>query len=222
MGSLLVFLLQPPIIGYLIGLAWNEAEADKRTYFMMTLSAIYLGCMNACPLIVRERSIYNRERMTGLNLWSYLLSKLQMLSLISLIQCLLLLVVANRWVQFYEGILRHGFVLIVLTLTSIAASGLGLAISAFARTTYMAVIIVPLLILPQILFSEVVLGGRFDNDLLSSIGKCTITKWSYDALIAATLEWEWDTLLGSPLVLLLMLGIFLLLAAAKLKMDDVS
>ncbi len=220
-GSLVVILVQPPLIGYLIGLAWQSAEASETTYFILSLAAIYLGCMNACTAIVKERAIYDRERMIGLRLWSYIVSKLQILSLISLVQCLLVLLVAAQWVSFHSGLLRHAILLGILTVTSITASGLGLAISAFARTAYMAVIITPLVVLPQIIFSKVVLATRFDNPALSTIGNCTITKWSYDSMIAVTMEWSWMKLLGSQAVLAVMLGGFMLLCAAKLKLDEV-
>ena len=49
--------------------------------------------MNACAAIVKERAIYSRERMIGLALWAYLLSKPQLMTLESFIQAFLVLVV---------------------------------------------------------------------------------------------------------------------------------
>ena len=72
---LLVLLLQPPLIGALIGLAWGGTRATDMTYFILALAAIYLGCLNACTAIVRERAIYERERMTDLRIVAFVFPK---------------------------------------------------------------------------------------------------------------------------------------------------
>ena len=75
LGTLLMMLAQAPIIGWFIGLAWRGQEAVPQTYFIMSVAALWMGCMNACTAIVVERPIFLRERMFDLDIQSYLLSK---------------------------------------------------------------------------------------------------------------------------------------------------
>ena len=223
-SQIVLLLIQPPIIGYCIGLGWEGNSPEKTTFFIMAIAAVWLGCLNACCCIVRERGIYERERMFNLHIWSYLLSKTSVLSVIGAVQIALLLVVQNQFMELGSSITSQLLYFLYLWLTTIAATGLGILISACAKTTYVAVMTVPILLIPQVIFSEVLLQQHIERHLPSILEKATISKWCYDALL--TLEKtgstiEWGILGGSAAVLLLQLTLFLTLAAFKLKADDV-
>ena len=79
---------------------------------------------------------------------------------------------------------------------------------------------IPMLMLPQIFYSEVVLGSWLDSNLLSTIGKFTITKWCYDSLVSVAFGKEWTTLLGSQVVLGLMATGFVFLCDLRLRLED--
>ena len=220
-GRLFVLLIQPPLIGGLVGLAWGGTRATSMTFFILSLAAIYLGCLNACTAIVRERAIYERERMTGLSIVAFVCSKLMLLTWISLVQALTLLWTTAQWVRFETGIVEDALLFLYLVLTGIAASALGLLISAWSRSPTTAVIGVPVIMLPQIIFSKTVLGSRVEDvAALSVAGKATLTWWSHDALQAAGLSWSWGAGVFSPLVLIALAGACIGLAMLKLRLDE--
>ena len=219
-SGMLLLLLQPPALGYVIGLAWKNQQAIDTTYFCMTIAAVYLGCMNACCVIVRERQVFDRERMFDLNLWSYVLSKMTVLAVISGVQMVLLLVSLSHLTHLPPALFDRILIWSVLTMGSVAASGLGLFISSCASTCYGAVIAVPSLIVPQIVFSKVVLGTNIDRKLPALLHQFTLTKWCYDGLDAVAQSNGMGVLLVAVLVLLLESGVFLVLTALKLRLDE--
>jgi hypothetical protein len=219
-GTLAILMLQPPLVGAILGLGWQAQEPTPATYLCMAIAAIYIGCMNAATAIVRERPVLQRERMFNLNIWSYLLSKTVVLAVVCVLQMVLMLLAQGQLMHLPPGILNHTLLLLFLSLAGLAATGLGLAISAFSNSSYMAVILVPVLIIPQIVFSEVVLGeigiGRRFPELIE---KVTITKWGFEALRAVGEGGQLWILVRSGSLLLLLMGLFLSLAALKLKLD---
>ena len=221
--TFLLLLLQPPLIGYFIGLAWESQDAEETTYFVMAIASLWMGCMNACCVIVRERLVFERERLFDLNILSYLLAKGSVLAVVGTVQVLLMLLVQGRMMRLSGGWLAHGGIFLVLVLTLFAATGLGLAISSFARTSYAAVVTVPILLIPQIIFSEVLLQDNLEKRIPDLIENITITKWSYAALnTLGQGDPDWGVLASSGLVLLLVSGIFLVLSAGKLSIDTSS
>jgi ABC-type multidrug transport system permease subunit len=176
---LLVLTIQAPVLGGLIALRWHGAPVTESLYFVLGLAAIWLGCMNACPEIVRERAIYERERVAGVRPLPYVLSKVMVLAVLAAVQaCLLLLTVL-------AGVSLPGQVALYfagLWAAALAGSGLGLILSALARTTSQAIALAPLALFPQVLFSEFVLPPRFLQGWARTIERVTITKWSYEWL----------------------------------------
>ena len=221
LSTLVILMVQPPLVGLILGAGWSNQEATAATYLCMAIAAVYIGCMNAATSIVREREVFNRERMFCLNIWAYLLSKTTILSVVCAVQMVLLLV-AQTQLMHLPGVGTKILMFFALWLTALAATGLGLAISAFSRNTYMAVILVPVLLIPQIVFSRVVLGeSGIAKQIPSVIEKITLTKWGFQALETAgksdTDEWVF---LSGAAILVVQLCIFLLVAALKLKTDE--
>ena len=95
--------------------------------------------------------MFRRERQIGLGRHEYLLSKFLSLARITIIQSLLLYGV----MQLMTGGIGGSPALQIpgLIMTGLAAVGIGLAISAWSRSVLQAVMLVPLVLIPQILFS---------------------------------------------------------------------
>lgn len=220
-GALAAMLLQAPIIGGFIGIAWRNQEAAPQTCFVMAVAALWMGCMNACTAVVQERAIYRRERMFGLDIRAYLLSKLAVLSAAAVAQTLLLLLAQARLMHVGGSALETALRFGVLAAANLAAAGLGLAVSCFAKTSYGAVVAVPILLIPQVLFSRIILQGNADNTLPSLLEKLTITKWAYESLIDLRFDGlTWLEQLKSFSALAAGLAAFVALAALKLRADD--
>jgi ABC-type multidrug transport system ATPase subunit len=88
--NLIFLLVQPLGIGVLVG--WVADDAVLRM-FLCVVATLWFGCSNGAQQIVRELPIFRRERVCGLGLNSYLLSKYLFLSTVTTLQALLLLTV---------------------------------------------------------------------------------------------------------------------------------
>ena len=146
--NLIILLAQPIIIGALVAWVASDPQLDQ---FFAYIATLWFGCSNSAQELVRELPIYRRERLVGLSRWSYLTSKFIWMGGLTAIQSLLI------YATISIGRLgTHGAVhwqVIGLILLAFAATGIGLTVSAFARTAMQAVMLVPLLLIPQILFS---------------------------------------------------------------------
>lgn len=146
--NLLLVLGQPVLIGLM--LTWVTRDPALILFFAM-ISCLWFGCGNAGQEIVKEVAMFRRERLVGLGRNSYLLAKFLTLGWITVMQGLLLYAVAQVGARGIGG--SVGWQCAALVATSFASVGLGLAISALSRTILQAVMLVPLVLIPQILFS---------------------------------------------------------------------
>ncbi|MDD5630077.1 MAG: ABC transporter permease [Elusimicrobia bacterium] len=219
-GSFLMMVAQAPIIGCFIGLAWRGQEAVAQTYFIMSVAALWMGCMNSCTAIVSERPIFLRERMFNLNIWSYLLSKMLVLGVVCALQTVLLLAVQGHLMHLRDSWGAHLLVFLALAWTGIAACALGLLVSAVARSAYSAVAAVPIILIPQAIFSKVLLQGNIEKGVPSFIEKLTLTKWCYQALVDVHDGAHFLEQLKSLGALTLALALLLALAAGALSLAE--
>lgn len=219
-GTLLALLCQAPAIGAFIGLAWRDAEPTAPAHFVMTIAALWMGCMNSCTAIVQERAVFDRERMFDLDIRAYLLSKMAVLSALAAVQTVLLMVAAGQLMHMPSSWLSRALYFAALSATGMAASALGLAVSAFAKTSQGAVIAVPILLIPQVIFSKLLLAAALDSSVPKTIHRLTLTKWCYDALETAGNDIKWLDQSAAWLVPSLWAAALLSLAAAKLRWDD--
>ena len=161
--NFLLLLGQPLVIALLTARATDDTALGL---FFAYLSTLWFGCSNAAQEIVRELPVYRREHMAGLGRHAYLLSKLTLLGTATAAQGLFLYAClwAARWWWYpapEAGVTRgiDGSALwqtAAVVGTAFAAVGIGLAVSALARSALQAVMAVPLVLIPQILFSGLV------------------------------------------------------------------
>lgn len=180
LGNTLLLLFQAPVIAVCIVLVWRDVAAPTDTmYFVMALTAVWFGAINGCREIVKERAIYDRERMVGQDATAYVLSKTLVLAALGFVQCLSLVFLVNYYVPLGGWLPLH---FVVLYGASLGGTALGLCLSALVSTPERAVAAVPLLLLPQILFSNVVLSHEHASRLIKVLEDMTITAWAYDGL----------------------------------------
>jgi ABC-type multidrug transport system ATPase subunit len=194
--NLLILLLQAPIIALLLLLvarpdALTGAQATdllqrgeaKKVLFMLATVSVWFGIINAAREIVKEQPIYQRERLVNLKILPYLASKVGVLSLLILLQTVILLGLLATRVAFPvdTGLLLPSLLetFITLLLTSGAGMALGLVISAASNSADRAISIVPLALIPQILFAGLIFSVE---GLATPLSWLTISRWSMDAL----------------------------------------
>ncbi len=189
-GTVLVLLAQAPVIGWLCTLVWASVETDTPSlHFVLALSSVWFGCINACREIVKERAIVERERLLGLSMVAYVLSRVWVIAVLDLVQ-VILLQGAVEWAINLRGnmLLEMG----ALWFASLCGTALGLLVSALSTSQERAVGVVPLLLLPQILFSEFVVPASTYTRLVATAEKFMPVHWGYEvfAQLAAN-ETNW-------------------------------
>lgn len=199
-GTVALLVGQAPFIGWLCAVVWGSIEKDTPSlYFVMCLSAVWFGCISACREVVKERAILERERFFGLSLPAYISSKLAVLAGVGLAQ-VVLMQGAVEWSLALKG----PYLLQTLALwgASLCGVGLGLVVSGLSKAQERAVGAVPLLLLPQILFSEFAIPANKFSDAVAMIEKIMPVRWAYQVFKeGAALEPEWGTIALSLLVL---------------------
>lgn len=214
-GGTLILLLQAPLIGFLIGLAFDGRREDTTIDFVLALVAVWLGCFAGCREVVKERLVFLRERRTGVPVRAYVLSKIAVLAVVVAVQCLALVLMTARGVVFESS---PAVVFPVLWLTGLCAAALGLFISSAVHSQSWAVFLVPIALIPQLIFSEPVIPGA--PELVERIELAMPAAWSLDmlqALRARDLAWL-DLLSGGAVLAGGALG-FLLLAGVCLRLQ---
>lgn len=179
--NLLILFAQAPIIALLTYLVVGAKSPRDFPFFLLALVAIWFGTSLAAREIIRERAVYTRERMVNLGLLPYVGSKLLVLSLIVGAQCVLLFSMLK--VMHYAGLTSlPGWAIpqfLVVVLTGIVGIALGLLVSALVRTSEMATSLVPLILIPQILFCGLV---GVPQGVSKVIGLAMPATWSFDEL----------------------------------------
>ena len=189
-----MLLAQAPIISLLLGMLFFKMDSLDQLHatplFLLAVSAIWLGTSNAAREIVSERAIYLRERMLGLGVLEYLLSKFANLSLLCIIQCVTLVLLVKFLVMVRAPTLE---LVAVTLLTSEVGVALGLAVSTFSKTQAGAQTLIPIVILPMVMLGGgmVTLPEMENNSLVLSMAQTMPSRWAFEAMV--TLESpEWS------------------------------
>lgn len=194
--NLLILLLQAPLIALLLllvarGDALTGAQAEgllqrgeaKKVLFMLATVSVWFGIINAAREITKELPIFQRERLVNLKIGPYLLSKVAVLFILILVQTVVLLGIVALKVGFPgdTGAIMPPLLetFITLILTSFTGMALGLVISAASSSGDRAISIVPLALIPQILFAGLIFKIE---GLATPLSWLTISRWSMDAL----------------------------------------
>ena len=158
------------------------AGNDSQKYlFIMAFAAVMFGIVNGVREIVKEAPIYRRERTVNLGIAPYLFSKITVLGILCLIQSAVLVFVVNLAAPIQQGIILPAPVEIYITmaLTALAGLMLGLMISALAPNNDRAVSLIPLLLVPQVIFSGILF--KLDGPFLQGFGSLFAVRWGMAA-----------------------------------------
>ena len=152
-GQTLLLFLQAPLVALLVALMASGPN-QIQTIFMAMFAALWFGCSNAVREIVDEQNIYRRERQTGLKIPSYVFSKLFVLALVALVQCvsvMLILLFVKRALALSPGEILGGIG--IMFLVAVNGTLIGLVISSVVNTPEKALTLFPLVLIPELLLS---------------------------------------------------------------------
>ena len=157
---------------------------------ILAIGACFTGALNSIREIVKERSIYTRERAAGLSSGAYLWSKLLVLGVLSALQAALMTVVGllGRTMPRTGSFLTHApFVEIVLAmaLLAIASMTLGLLISSSVSTSEKSLPLLFISVMAQVVFTGgvIAIAGQPGLEQLAWISP---SRWGFGAVASTT------------------------------------
>jgi len=153
--------------------------------FISVIVALFLGLTVSAEEIIRDRKILAREKFLDLSWMSYLLSKVGILFLISAIQTGLFVLVGHSVLGIHGQHLQHWLLLFSV---SCFANVLGLNVSASFNSAKVIYIMIPVLIIPQLLFSGIIV--KFDKlhpwfaseRSVPLLGNVMASRWAYEGM----------------------------------------
>jgi len=196
---LLLTLLEAPILGLILSyIIRYTSDPGNRNYifrenenipiyiFMSLIVALFLGLIVSAEEIFRDRKILRREQFLHLSRSAYLVSKVSILLVISAVQTLTFILIANSVLGIREMYFVYWFALFS---TAVCANLVGLNISSTFNSAVTIYIVVPLVMIPMMVLSGAMFSFEKLNRSISSVEKVPLlaemmpTKWSYEALM---------------------------------------
>lgn len=156
------------------------APLALKVLFVFTCAALWVGFSASLQEIVKEAAIYFRERLVNLGLGAYLGSKAIVLGLLALGQTLLITATILLGFKPPEPELMPWPLGLAITtfLSLFTCISLGLLVSALAKNSSQANSALPLLLLPQIIFSGVLFKIEGAAEKISWL---MLSRWSVGA-----------------------------------------
>jgi ABC-type multidrug transport system ATPase subunit len=197
---LIVTLLESPVLALLLAFytrSSRDSSGQVTSYFyglnnnipaylfMAVIVAIFLGLVISAEEIFRDRRLLERERFLNLSRSSYLLSKTAIMFMISALQIILFVLVGNQILEIRDMTLRY---FLILFSASAWANLVGLNISSGFKSVVTIYILVPIILVPQLLFSGVVVDFYNLNNSIQSykyvprVGDAMTSRWAYEAI----------------------------------------
>lgn len=164
---------------------FGENEGLPAFLFMAVIVALFLGLVISAEEIFKDRKILKREKFLNLSRSSYLLSKISILFIISAVQTFVFVLIANSMLEIRGMLFPYWFVLFTASCWS---NLVGLNISSGFKSVVTIYILVPLILVPQLIFSGVILDFSkmhysIANDKeVPIIGDNMASRWAFEAL----------------------------------------
>ncbi len=184
--TLTLLLLQAPIIGAAIVVVLPSnvlGNADLGAVyaiflaFLVLTGSIWVGVTSSAREIVKERTIVAREAAAGVRLDAYLTAKAMVLLPLAAVQVLLLLGVAVALQPLNASGAAYGEMFVLCVLAAWASVGMGLAVSARARSADQASSAVPLLLIPQLLFAGAIIPNSIMPVPIQDVSYIVFARW---------------------------------------------
>lgn len=193
-----LFLLQAPIIALILGqlfpkdvLSLTQSLNSQGKFpvmeaptmlFMLVVASLFFGAVNSCRELVKERTIFIRERLLGVRPELYLLSKVTLLAAKGLVSVFLLTggvawFIPLPWTT-YEFAQAIGF----CWATYMGGVGLGLVLSALAGTAEQATTLVTVVLIIQLMLSGAFIPPEGMSTPLAQASVLAVCRWGFAGL----------------------------------------
>jgi ABC transport system ATP-binding/permease protein len=195
----LITLIEAPVLAFLLSflIRYSGDTGDKHSYvymnnenipvylFMSVIVAIFMGMILSAEEIIKSRKILKRESFLNLSWDSFLISKIIVQFSISGIQALLYVLVGNSILEIRGMTFEYWLILFSCWASS---NVVGLLISDSFKVVVTIYIVIPLLVIPQILLSGIIVKYEKLNPDISApsdipfYGEMITSRWGYEAL----------------------------------------
>lgn len=182
-ATLGVTLALAPIIGGVMAFAsvsWPETMGFQalNVSTMAIVIVFFFGLFTSSREIVRDLTVYLHERMVGLEIIPYLVSRIVPLAIIGLFQVLVFVGILRMFTDF-EHVGSWLTVVPVLYATTFSGSMFGLFISALVDKVDTAVSLMIFAVVPQLLFAGNL--GELEHPQKAVASTFVSSYWAYDA-----------------------------------------
>ncbi|MCH5212963.1 MAG: ATP-binding cassette domain-containing protein [Oscillospiraceae bacterium] len=152
---------------------YNEFSDTQKMLFTLSCCAFFLGLFNTVQEICKEQDIYRRERMANLQIIPYVGSKIFVTAILDFVQAFILIAAISVMLGLPE-VEGAPFIEMLITtyLTMLSASCLGLMVSALVGNPDQAITTSTIILIPQILFSSVIVGLKGITEYISYFISC--------------------------------------------------
>ncbi|MGV8095165.1 MAG: ATP-binding cassette domain-containing protein [Mangrovibacterium sp.] len=192
---LAIALLEAPILALILSFFSKYSDQGKYIFsenvnipaflFMSVVVALFIGLSISAEEIFKDRKIRKREEFLNLSKGAYFASKIFTLFLISAVQVFSFILIGHYLLEIRDLTFSTWAILFS---TACFANLLGLNLSAGLDSAVAIYILIPLMLVPQLLLSGVIVDFNKMHYSLSSydktplIGDLMISRWSYEAL----------------------------------------
>lgn len=190
-----IALLEAPLLALILGFfskfspdgvyTFGNNDNIPAFFFMGVVVALFIGLSISAEEIFKDRKIRKREEFLNLSKGAYFSSKILMLFMISALQILSFVLIG----YYFLDIRGLGFsTWAILFTTACFANLLGLNLSSGLNSAVAIYVLIPLLLVPQLLLSGVIVDFNKMHPSISSysrtplIGDLMASRWAYEAL----------------------------------------
>ena len=131
--------------------------------FFMLISGVFFGLIGSVFEIIKDRQTVQREKLGGVSVFGYYLSKYYVLSFFGLIQSVLYNLIGMVFLNIpWLLVAFNSLVMFIIVVVSIS---FGLFVSSLTRSTMIASNLIPVLIIPQILLGGLIPYAQMDKSI---------------------------------------------------------
>lgn len=156
-----------------------EASASTQLLFLVVTISIWFGAIGAAREVVKERAVLRRELAVGARVPAYVVSKLVVQGAIVALQIVALTAIVFGLRPLHEGAGTVAVVVGLLVVGGLTAVAMGLVVSALARSEDQASSFIPLILVPQLLFSGALVSVAQMTAVLKPISGLAFAQWSF-------------------------------------------
>jgi len=173
--NMLLLMAQTPLITLLLGFVYTMSimQFPISFYFCLTVTGIWVGGLDAVREVASELPLLAREARCGMNRFAYIIARIAVAAALSAAQAALFM--ASAVIVFRQ--LEFSYSLLVLLYVSIFAGNLlGLAVSVCSGSVGRAISTLPIVLIPQIFFSGILVWFEHMDEIGRQISRLTISR----------------------------------------------